>query len=100
MSRLAHSYLTGEQLMVKKVKKVATFDISKHVLVPKHDKVSEKEKKELFSSYNITLFELPKILITDPAIRSLNVKIGDVIKITKKSQTAGEVVYYRGVVSA
>ena len=71
--------------------------ITKHVLVPKHAKLSEKEKDELFKRYNITLRELPKILKDDPALASLDVKPGDVIKITRKSPTAGESVFYRGV---
>ena len=74
--------------------------VSKHVLVPKHIKLTEKEKKELLEKYNITLRELPKILKKDPAIRHLNLKQGDIIKIIRKSQTAGEAIFYRGVVSA
>ncbi|MEM2916550.1 MAG: DNA-directed RNA polymerase subunit RpoH/Rpb5 C-terminal domain-containing protein, partial [Candidatus Woesearchaeota archaeon] len=27
------------------------YDVTKHVLVPKHSKLSEKEKKELFEKY-------------------------------------------------
>jgi len=75
-------------------------DVSKHVLVPKHVKISEKEKKELLEKYNITLRELPKILKKDPVIKHINLKQGDIVKIIRKSQTAGESVFYRGVVDA
>jgi len=75
-------------------------DISKHMLVPKHVKLSEKDKKELLEKYDITLRELPKILKKDPAIKDLNLKNGDVVKIIRKSQTAGEFVFYRGVINA
>ncbi len=71
--------------------------VSKHVLIPKHIKIGEKEKKELLEKYNISLKELPKILKDDPAIASLNVKPGDVIKVIRKSPTAGEAIFYRGV---
>ena len=71
----------------------------KHILVPVHKKISEKEKAELLKKYNITLKELPKILINDSAISDLDAKEGDVIKITRKSHTAGEIAYYRGVTS-
>jgi len=71
--------------------------VEKHVLVPKHIKISEKEKEEVLKEYNITLKELPKILKDDPAIEKLNVKAGDVIKVIRKSPTAGESVFYRGV---
>lgn len=72
--------------------------VTKHVLIPKHTKISEKEKKELFERYNITLKELPKIKKSDPAIASLNAKAGDVIKIERDSPTAGKAVFYRGVI--
>ncbi len=70
-----------------------------HILVPIHTKISEKEKAELLKKYNIKLKDLPKIQITDPAIQHLDVKEGDVIKISRKSRTSGESFYYRGVVS-
>jgi DNA-directed RNA polymerase subunit H len=69
----------------------------KHLLVPKHTKLSEKEKQELLKKYNLTTKELPKILNTDPAIAHLEIKEGDVIKISRKSLTAGETNYYRSV---
>ena len=62
-------------------------------------RVSEKEKEELFSKYGITIRELPKILLSDPAIKELSVQEGDVIKIMRKSQTSGDAFYYRGVIS-
>ena len=73
--------------------------IKKHILIPKHIKLSAKEKQELFKKYNISLRELPKMRKEDPAIASLNVKEGDVIKILRQSPTAGEVEFYRGVSS-
>lgn len=69
-----------------------------HVLVPKHTKLSEKEKEELFKRYNITIRELPKIFKSDPAISHLDVKENDVIRIDRKSPTAGNSVFYRGVI--
>lgn len=80
-------------------KKVADVNIKNHVLVPEHIKVSEKEKKELFENYGISFAELPKINLSDPAIRTLDVKPGDVIKIIRKSAVSGESVYYRGVIN-
>ncbi len=71
----------------------------RHVLIPEHIKLTEKEKEELFKKYNITIRELPKILSSDPAIRHLGAKEGDVIKIIRKSPTAGESIFYRGVIN-
>ncbi len=69
----------------------------KHILIPEHIKLSEKEKKELLERYHITTNELPKIMRSDPAIAHLKVKPGDVIKIIRKSPTAGKSIYYRVV---
>lgn len=74
------------------------FDINKHILVPKHSKLSDKEKEILFSQYRVTIKELPKIISDDPAISKLNVRLGDIIKIERNSRTAGTTVYYRVVV--
>jgi len=73
--------------------------IEKHILIPKHTKLSEKEKKELLEQYKISVQELPRIRIDDPAIQSLKPKVNDVIKIMRKSLTAGEAVFYRCVIS-
>lgn len=70
------------------------------MLVPEHVKLSETEKKKLFEKYNVSIRELPKISRKDPAIVNLNTKPGDVIKIIRKSQTAGEAIFYRGVSDA
>ncbi len=75
------------------------FDVTKHILVPKHSKISERELKELLEKYSLTTFkELPKILVSDPALEDLNVKEGDVIKVSRNSSTAGEIVFYRRIV--
>ena len=76
-----------------------TFDVTKHVLVPQHKKVSEKDRAVLVKQYSETLRELPKILITDPAIQHLEIKEGDVIRVERKSMTAGTTVFYRRVVN-
>lgn len=73
------------------------FRIDKHILIPKHAKLSEKEKVKLLEKYNISLKEVPRILKTDSAIESLGVKPGDIIKIIRQSPTAGEAIFYRVV---
>lgn len=52
----------------------------------------------MLNSYNITVRDLPKILISDKAIEELNPKVGDVIKIVRDSKTAGKTHYYRLVI--
>lgn len=74
------------------------YDVSAHCLVPKHTKLSEKDKQELLATYGITVKELPKILANDPAIAHLEVRAGDVIKVARESPTAVKALFYRGVV--
>jgi len=73
------------------------FKVDKHVLTPKHLKFGEREKAQLLEKYHVTSKELPKILKTDAAIKDLDAKPGDIIKIIRKSPTAGESVFYRGI---
>ena len=73
--------------------------IKSHLLIPKHAVLKDKDKKELLEKYEITSKELPKILLKDPTLTSLDVKLGDIIKITRPSETAGESIYYRVVIN-
>ena len=73
-------------------------EIEKHELVPKHILLSEKEKEELLKNYGISLKDLPRILSSDPMAKAINAKVGDIIKIIRKSPTAGVSEYYRVVV--
>ncbi len=75
------------------------FNILKHELVPEHIIVKDEEEiKELMNKYNIIPEQLPKILKSDPAAKAIDAKEGDIIKIIRKSPTAGVSVYYRIVV--
>ncbi|MBC8443996.1 DNA-directed RNA polymerase subunit H [Candidatus Woesearchaeota archaeon] len=74
-------------------------DISKHILIPLHTKLNEKEKEILLQKYNASTGNLPRISEKDKSIENLKVKEGDIIKITRKSQTAGTAYFYRVVVN-
>ena len=54
--------------------------------------------EDVLKQFNCKPTELPLIFVSDPAIMGLGVKPGDMIKITRKSATAGESTYYRYVV--
>jgi DNA-directed RNA polymerase subunit H len=69
-----------------------------HIYVPKHEIMTKKEAEEILEKFNCKPTEMPLIFSNDPAIIGLGVKPGDMIKITRKSQTAGESIYYRYVV--
>ncbi len=70
-----------------------------HEYVPKHEILKEKDVEKLLKQYKLeSKMQLPKILSSDPVIKAIKAKKGDVIKITRKSMTAGEAVYYRVVI--
>jgi len=75
-----------------------SFNIFKHYLVPKHEILSPEEKQALLEKYHIEPYKLPRIKASDPAIRLIGAKPGDIVKIVRRSPTAGESVYYRYVV--
>ena len=66
-----------------------------HMLVPKHEIITKEEAEQVLEKYHCKAVELPLIFGSDPAIVGLGVKPGDMIKITRKSATAGESFYYR-----
>ncbi len=69
----------------------------KHILIPKHAKLSDKEKSTLLDRYEVTVGDLPSIKADDTALVEMAVEEGDVIKVERDSPTAGKTVFYRGV---
>jgi DNA-directed RNA polymerase subunit H len=74
------------------------FDVREHVLVPKHEVLSKDEVKEVLERFRISPEQLPLIKVSDPAAKAVGAKVGDILKITRKSLTAGKAVVYRYVV--
>ena len=79
-------------------KSFPVFDIFEHALVPKHEILSEKEAKQLLTHYKIQPYQMPQVKSSDPAVKAIGAKPGDVLKIIRKSSTAGEHIAYRYVV--
>jgi len=75
-----------------------TFNVLDHVMVPDHQIMSEEEINELFSTYQISNEQLPKINHDDSVVKSIDAKINDIIRIIRISQTAGRSESYRLVV--
>jgi DNA-directed RNA polymerase subunit H len=74
------------------------FDVLSHQLVPKQEILSELEFEEVMKRFKINKEQLPRILVTDPCIKRIGAKIGNVIRITRNSQTAGVSEFFRIVV--
>ena len=70
-------------------------NILEHEFVPEHEIITSEEAKDLLEKYRITVDYLPLILDTDPVARIIGAKPGDMVKITRKSHTAGESIIYR-----
>ena len=69
-----------------------------HSYVAKHELLSTEEVEKLIES-GTSPEELPKIFTADPGICHLEIKPGDVIRITRKNPQVGDTLYYRVVVS-
>jgi DNA-directed RNA polymerase subunit H (RpoH/RPB5) len=68
----------------------------KHVLVPRHEKLTETEAKEMMEQYLIKhKAQLPIISRNDPIARRLGLRTGDIVRITRYNDTSGMYYYYR-----
>jgi DNA-directed RNA polymerase subunit H len=74
------------------------FDLFEHKLVPKHEILTEEEKTELLSQYRVQAYQLPQISSLDPTVKAIGAKPGDILRVIRKSPTAGEHTAYRYVV--
>lgn len=67
----------------------------KHILIPKHRKLSDDEAEKLLKKYNISKKQLPRMKLGDPAILEMNPERGDIIEIIRDSPTTGKSFFYR-----
>ena len=74
------------------------FEIFDHKIVPKHEILDEEEKKVVLARYKIQPYQMPQIKATDPAVKAIGARPGDMLRIIRKSATAGEHIAYRYVV--
>lgn len=74
-------------------------NILKHELVSEHIILSPEEKEEIIKKYGIKKpSQFPRILKSDPIVKEIGAKPGDLIKIIRKSTTAKESIYYRIII--
>lgn len=74
------------------------FAVRDHEMVPEHVLLTPEECAEVLSAYHIDAPQLPKIHVTDPAAKEIEAKVGDIIKIIRKSTTAKQSIFYRLVI--
>jgi DNA-directed RNA polymerase subunit H len=75
-----------------------SFKIFDHDFVSKHELLTPEEKEEILEKYKMQPYQLPRINAYDPAIIAVGGKPGDIVRVIRKSQTAGKYIAYRYVV--
>ena len=73
-------------------------NIFQHELVPKHIVLNKKEVEEVLGKYHVKPHQFPYIKVSDQACQMIAAKPGDLIKIIRRSMTAGEATAYRYVI--
>jgi len=96
---LINARTAGDALLECFLEAELKFDITTHRMVPEHQVLSNEEKAELLKRYKLKDTQLPRMKTTDPISRYFGLQKGDVVRIIRKSDTAGRYVTYRVVMS-
>ncbi len=70
-------------------------DVTSHKMVPQHRILAPDEAQDVFEHFGIKATQLPKILAKDPAVKAIGAQVGEILKITRESETAGVSIAYR-----
>lgn len=72
------------------------FNVTKHRLVPRHERLSPEEVKDVMQKYNMrSKAQFPIIHQDDPVAKYYGLSAGDVVRIDRPSTTASTYSYYR-----
>ncbi|KAG8646451.1 hypothetical protein MANES_09G007600v8 [Manihot esculenta] len=72
-------------------------NITKHVLKPKHEVLTDREKEKLLNKYKIEEKQLPRLLKKDAISRYYGLEKGQVVKVTYTGEITESHVTYRCV---
>jgi DNA-directed RNA polymerase subunit H len=75
-----------------------SFKIFDHEFVSKHEILTPEEKTKFLVDYKVQPYQLPRIKASDPAIIAVGAIPGDIVRVIRKSPTAGKYIAYRYVV--
>jgi DNA-directed RNA polymerase subunit H len=85
-------------LFLSEVAVVTKFAVKDHDLVPEHILLTPEESEVVLRQYGIEAPQLPKIHVNDPASKEIGAKVGDIIRIVRRSPTAKQSIFYRLVI--
>lgn len=80
------------------LEKELMINLVEHILVPKHELLTEEEAVVFYEKYNCKKRNMPKLLSTDPVAKYYNMSPGNICRIIRPSEKSGYVASYRLVV--
>jgi DNA-directed RNA polymerase subunit H len=69
-------------------------------LIPKHELLTNEEASQVLARFNGSPAQFPYVLSTDPIAKEVGARPGNLVRITRRSETAGTSTYYRYVVES
>ncbi len=74
-------------------------NLVEHVCSPNYEILNKDETEKFLSSYQVTKRNLCKMDISDPASKYLYVKKGQIVRIIRNSELAGQTIGYRVIIN-
>jgi DNA-directed RNA polymerase subunit H len=98
VTQIVNNYLLDNKFVQIYGLKNFMFNISKHILQPKHTILTNEQVKEVLTRFNLKLVNMPKITRENPMAKYIGARPNQVIQIERFNQTTGINMYYRLVI--